>query len=93
MLVSAQDHCVDQRHHLAPGVGGARPVPAQPDQPRRQRLDPKALCDRRDQHHPSVRNDPLVVKFDPHAVQSDRLVIRHHEGDLLTAGPGCPTEP
>ncbi len=26
----------------------------------------------------------------PHTIQSDRPVIVHHQGDLLTPGPGCP---
>jgi hypothetical protein len=30
-----------------------------------------------------------IVKRDLQPVQSDRLVIRDHEGDFLTAGPGC----
>jgi hypothetical protein len=28
----------------------------------------------------------LIIETDPQAIQSDRLVILHHEGDLLTAG-------
>ncbi len=55
----------------------------------RERLKPEALSDRRDQHHPSVRDDPLIVELDLHAVQSDRLVILHHEGDLLPQAPAA----
>jgi hypothetical protein len=81
------------RHHLAPRVRGTRPVTPQPHRPSCQRLDPKPVGERRDQRHPSVRNSPLVVEFDPQTVQSDRLVIMHHEGDLLSAGPGCSIQP
>ena len=42
---------------------------------------------------PAPADDPLVVELDLHAVQSDQLVIVHHEGDLLTAGPGCHEQP
>jgi hypothetical protein len=35
----------------------------------------------------------LVVEFDPQTVEYDRLVILHHEGDLLSAGPGCANQP
>jgi hypothetical protein len=49
--------------------------------------------ERRDQHHPGVTDHPLVVEADLHAIGSDRLVILHHEGDLLTAGPGCSKQP
>ena len=39
---------------------------------------------------PRVRNDPLIVELDRQTVQSDRLVIVHHEGDLLTQAPAAP---
>ena len=91
--VRAEHHREQQRDHLATGVRGPRPIRPQPDQTPRQRLDPQPLAERRDQHHPGVRNDPLVVEADLHAVQSDRLVILHHEDDLLTAGPGCREQP
>ena len=91
--VGAQHHREQQRHHLAARVRRARPVATQPHQTAGQRLDPEPLRERRDQHDPSVRHDPLIVELDLHAVQSDRLVILHHEGDLLTAGPGCSNQP
>ena len=59
----------------------------------RERLDPQPPRERRDQHHPGVRDDPLIVELDPHAVQSDRLVILHHEGDLLTQAPAAANQP
>ncbi len=31
-----------------------------------------------------VGDRPLVIERDPDPVQSDRLVMLHHEGDLLT---------
>ena len=65
------------------GVDRARPIPTQPDQPLRERLHSQPPSQRRDQHHTGVRDDALIVEFDLHAVRSDRLVILHHEGDLL----------
>jgi hypothetical protein len=91
--VGAQHHRVDHGHHLAPRVCRPRPVAPQPHQPLREQLDPKPPSQRRCQHHASVRNDSLVVEADLQAVQSDAPVNVHHEGDLLTAGPGCPTQP
>ena len=72
---------------------GARPLATQRDQLPRKRLDTEAPGERRDQHHAGVRDDPLIIKRDLQPVQSDRLVIVHHEGDLLTAGPGCREQP
>jgi len=57
----------------------------------RQRLDTEALRDCRDQRDPGVRDDPLVIERDPHTIQSDRPVILHHEGDLLTRAPTART--
>ncbi len=71
----------------------ARPVTAQPHQLMCERLDPETLRERRDEHHASVRDRPIIVETNPHAIRSDRLVILHHEGDLLTAGPGCHEQP
>jgi hypothetical protein len=73
----------------APSSSRARPIAPQPHQPTRERLDPQPLRERRDQHHPRVTDDPLVVEFDPHAVQSDRPVIMHHQGDLLSQAPAA----
>jgi len=91
--VRAEHHREHQRRHLAPGVRGARPVASQPDQPPRQRFDPQAFGEGRDQHHSCVRDGPLVIEFDSQTVQSDRLVIMHLEGDLLCAGSGCSIQP
>jgi hypothetical protein len=90
--VGAQQHRVDERHHLAARVRSARPVSPQPDQTPRQRLNSEPPRERRDQHHPGVRDDPLIVELDLHAVQSDRPVIVHHEGDLLGRGRDCPIQ-
>jgi hypothetical protein len=90
MLSAPSTHRVENRHHLAPGVGRARPTATQPHQLRRQRLDPKPRGDRRDRHHAGVTDRPLVIELDSHPVQSDRLVILHHEGDLLTQAPAAP---
>lgn len=45
------------------------------------------------EHHPGIRDSTLVIEDDPQTIQSDPLVILHHEGDLLTAGPGCCNQP
>jgi hypothetical protein len=79
--VRAPKHRVENRHHLAPDVDGARPVPTQPDQLLRERLDTKSSGERCDHHQPGVRHDPLIVENDMHAVQSDRLVIVGVEGE------------
>ncbi len=71
-------------------MGGARPLTTQPYQPLRQHLDPQPLGERRDEHHPGVRDSTLVVELDLQTVQSDRLVIMHREGDLLNSGGGWP---
>jgi hypothetical protein len=78
---------------LRPGVGGPRPIAPQAHQLADERLDPKATGERRDQHDPGVRDGPLIVELDPQPVQSDGLVILHHEGDLLSQGPGCANQP
>ena len=87
--VGAQDHRVQQRHHLAPGVRSARPVTTQPHPILRERLDTESLGERRDEQNPGIRNRPFVVETDPCAVQSDRLGILHHEGDLLPQAPAA----
>jgi hypothetical protein len=78
---------------LRPAFAAPRPITPQPHPLRRQRFDPEPLCERRDEHHPRVRDRALVIELDPQTIQSDRLVIMHHEGDLLTAGPGCRIQP
>ena len=87
--VGTERHREHQRHHLAARIAHPGPLGSQPHQPLRQLLDPKPRCQRRQQHQARVGNDALVVELDLHAVQSDRPVILHHTGDLLTPGPGC----
>jgi hypothetical protein len=87
--VSAQHHRVQQRHHLAARVRATRPITTQPHPIPRERLDTKPLGERRDEHHPGIRDRPLIIEADPHAVRSDRLVILHHEGDLLPQAPAA----
>jgi hypothetical protein len=89
--VGAKHHRQQQRHHLAARVGGARPAAAQPHQPCRPRLDPEPLRERRNQRHAGIRDHPLIIEQDFHAVQSDWPVILHHEGDLLTRAPTAHT--
>ena len=90
--VSPEQHREDQRHHLAPRVRCARPVPTQVHQSARQRLDPQPLGERRDQHHACVRDRSLIIELDPQTIQPDPLIM-HREGDLLSAGPGCANQP
>jgi hypothetical protein len=61
--VGTQHHREHQRHHLAPHVRGPRPVAPQPHQPLREQLDPKPPSQRRRQHDPGVRDDPLIVEL------------------------------
>ena len=74
-------------------MGATRPIAPQPYQPPSQQLDSQPPSQRRDQRDPRVRDDPVIVEHNRQRVQSDRVVILHHEGDLLTAGPGCCTHP
>jgi len=87
--VRAQRHRIDQRHHLPARVRPTRPTRPQAHTTPDQTLKAQPLGECRDQRDPSVRDDPIVVKPHQHAVQSDRPVIVHHQGDLLTPGPGC----
>ena len=89
--VGAQRHRVDQRHHLPARVRRTRTIRAQAHTTRDQRLQPQPPGERRDQRDPRVRDDPVVVKTDPHAVQSDRPVIVHHQGDPLRRAPAAHT--
>ncbi len=52
--VGAQDHRVEDRHHLAAHIRRARPVTTQPHQTSCQRLDTEPLRDRRDQRDPGI---------------------------------------
>src|SRR6266496_421094 len=76
-----------------PRVEGAatRPPRAQQHEPLNQTLEPQPLRERRRQRDPGVRHDPLIVKNDPHLVQSDRPIIMHHQGDLLCRAPAVHT--
>jgi hypothetical protein len=84
--VRAQRHRRDQRHHLRARIRRARPV-AEVDCLINECLDPEPISKRRDQHDPRVGDRSLIVELDPNAVQSDRPVSMHHEGDLLLQPP------
>ncbi len=88
--VGPEHHREQQRHDLTSRVRRPGPVAPQAHQPASQRLDPQALRDRRDKHHACLTNQPLIVEPDPQPVQSDRLVILHHEGDLPLQAPAAP---
>jgi len=77
--VGAQRHRVDQCHHFASRVRGARAITAQTHEAVRQALDSQPLRKRRDERDPGLGDDPLIVKAHRDAVQSDRPVIVHHE--------------
>ena len=49
--VGAEHHRVDQRHHLAPGVGGARQIAWQSHHLPGEGLEPETLRQCRDQRH------------------------------------------
>jgi hypothetical protein len=76
-----------ERHHLAAhvrSVWGARPPPpALADRP----LQPQPPGERRDRHDNSVQHRALILEHGSRPVQSNRLVIVHHESDLLTHDP------
>ncbi len=65
-------------------------ITAQTHEPLRERLDFQPPREARDQRNPGIRDHPLVVEGDSHAIQSGRPVIMHLQSDLLTPGPGCP---
>jgi hypothetical protein len=87
--VGAQNHREHERHDLAARVRSPRPIAPQPHQIPRERLHAETLGERRDEHHPGVRNDALIIKNDVDPVQSDRPVIVHHEGDLPLQAPAA----
>jgi len=87
--VATQHHRIDQRHHLAARVARARALRAQPHQPLRQRLNPKPPGQARHEHHTGITDHTLIIETDPQSIQSDRLAILHHEGDLLTQAPAA----
>ena len=91
--VGAQHHRKQQRHHLAPGVRRARPIAPQPHQPPASASIPSRCASVATSATPASETTRSIVETDPQTVQSDRLVILHHEGDLLTAGPGCREQP
>ena len=81
--VRAQRHRRDQRHHLRALVARADTL-AKHDTRVDQRLDPQPLRERPRQDDSGVRDRPLVIERDRDAIQSDRPVNMHHEGDLLS---------
>jgi len=86
--VGPEHHRVDQHHHLAPRPG-RRATHTQPHAIVDETLDPKPDGERRHEHDPGVRDDPVIVEGDLNSIQSDRPAIINHQGDLLTPGPGC----
>ncbi len=81
--VRAERHRRHQRHHLRALVaraGALAEIHARIDE----RLDPQPPGERRRQHDSGVRDRPLIIENDRDAVQSDRPVNMHHEGDLLS---------
>jgi hypothetical protein len=88
--VRAQGHRRHQGHNLRARARRARPV-TKINSPVDQRLDSQARRERRRQHDPGVGDRPLIIEHDRHAIQSDRPVSMHHEGDLLR-GPRLPSQ-
>jgi hypothetical protein len=88
--IGPQQHRRDQRHHLRPGVGGCGPPP-QAHAPVHEALDPQPHRQRRHQHDPGIGDRPALIEANVDTVQSDRPVIVHHEGDLLTRAPTAHT--
>jgi hypothetical protein len=90
--IRVQQHSEDQRHHLPARVRCSRTIATQPHEPGDQTLDPKPSSERRDQRDPRVGDHPIIIKTDPHATQSDGLLIIHHADDLLMPGRDCPIQ-
>src|ERR1700733_5722758 len=84
--VGAEQHREHERHHLPARIRSTRPITTKRHEPAHQLLDPESPRERRNERDPRVRNHPLIVKNDPHPVQSDRRVILHHTSDLLIPG-------
>lgn len=84
--IRAEQHREHERHHLAARVRRARPITTKPHEPVNQPLNPKPPRERRDQRDPRIRDHAIIVKNDPHPIQSDPLVILHHTSDLLIPG-------
>ncbi|HEX5924411.1 MAG TPA: hypothetical protein VFY45_11310 [Baekduia sp.] len=79
--VGAERHRIDKCDHFASRVAGAGPITAHTPEALDESLDAEPFGERRDQRDPRVADDAFVVEIDPHAVQSDRPVIVHHQGD------------
>jgi hypothetical protein len=78
-----------QRHHLRARVarsGALAEIHARVDK----RLDPEPPGERRRQDDSSVGDRPLIIETDRDAIQSDRPVNMHHEGDLLSQAATAP---
>src|SRR4029077_13906850 len=84
--VSTEQHREHERHPLPTRVRRARPVTTKRHEPANQPLDPEPPRERRNKRDSRVRYHAIIVKDDPHPVQSAPLVILHHTSDLLTPG-------
>ena len=89
--VRAEQHRVHEREHLRARAGGARALP-EPYRFVDDALQPEAHSERRGEQQTRVSHHPRVVKtrFDPVQPRSTPgSTIRHHPGDLLSAGPAA----
>ncbi len=84
--IGAEQHRVDQRHHLPARVRRPRTITTKRHQATHERLNPEPPRKHRDERYPSVRNDPLIIEDDLNTIQSDRRAIMHHLSDLLIPG-------
>src|SRR5215211_7121087 len=85
--VSAQQHRVHQREHLASRPRGARPT-VKPNGRIDERLDPEPPPELDREHEPGVDDHALVIENDLGSVRQ----ILHHEGDLLTQAAVAPND-
>jgi hypothetical protein len=83
---SAERRSKQQRHSLAACVAGARPVAPQPGGRSAKPQKPKPTGESHRPRYTGIKDGPLIVASDLQRVQSDRLVILCHEGDVLKSG-------
>jgi hypothetical protein len=89
--VRSEQHRVHKRQHFR-----ARPRPGRAVRERdalvHERLQPEPIGERRCEQHPSVSDGPLIVENGLDTLQprsAPNLKVRHHQGDLLSAGPAA----
>jgi hypothetical protein len=89
--VRAEQHRVHQREHFRTRPRPRRAI-GERDRLIDETLDTEPITERRCEHHPGIGDGPLVVEDGFQPVQPTSAAtrrIRHHQGDLLSAGPAA----